>query len=110
MIALDLGTSSARAVVYDVRARLVTGLEGRVEYQMTVSQDGGVEINADHLADLLCQVMDLLLEQAKTSIEDFAGSLGGVACCTFWHSLIGVDSDGHAVNATLQLERHSQRD
>jgi gluconokinase len=97
IIALDLGTSSVRAVLYDVRGRLVSGLEARVEYSMTTSPDGGVEINADDLVDFLCQVVDSLLEQARKAFDNFGESLCGVACCTFWHSIIGVGADAHAV-------------
>ncbi|MEP7270174.1 MAG: gluconokinase [Acidobacteriota bacterium] len=97
ILALDLGTSSARAVVYDVEGRLVEGIEGRVGYQMDVTQDGGVEIDADELVDILGRVLDEALAEASGLIPHFESALTGVACCTFWHSLIGVGADGRAV-------------
>jgi gluconokinase len=42
VVALDLGTSSARALIYDMLGRLVEGIESRIEYQMATTPEGGV--------------------------------------------------------------------
>lgn len=97
IIALDLGTSSARAVLYDVQGRLVSEIGGRVEYQMVTTPDGGVEIDAEELIEKLCTAIDELLTEASAVIPDLEAALAGVACCTFWHSLIGLGADGRAV-------------
>lgn len=97
VLALDLGTSSARAVLYDAQGRLLEGAESRFEYQMTATADGGVEIEADRLVEILSQVIDEMLERARLLVPDLASALCGVGGCTFWHSLLGVGADGQAV-------------
>ena len=96
VVALDLGTSSARALIYDMLGRLVEGVESRIEYQMTTTPDGGVEMDPDELIHILCRVIDGLVEQASKLIPDFSTALCGVGCCTFWHSLLGLGADGRA--------------
>ncbi|MCW5968865.1 MAG: gluconokinase [Blastocatellales bacterium] len=97
VLALDLGTSSARAVLYDRQGRLLEGAESRFEYVMTATPDGGVEIEADRLLEILSLVIDELLERARALIPDLASALGGVGGCTFWHSVLGVDDLGRAL-------------
>lgn len=97
ILAIDLGTSSARAVVYDVLGRLVAGTESRLEYQMTATPDGGVETDADELVERLCQVIDAVIAQIANLFPGAETVLCGVGCCTFWHSLLGVDATGRAV-------------
>jgi len=97
VVALDLGTSSARALIYDMLGRLVEGIESRIEYQMATTPEGGVEMDPDELVDILGRVIDGLLDQASTLIPDFGTAVCGVGCCTFWHSLLGLDLHGRAV-------------
>ncbi|HZS10067.1 MAG TPA: gluconokinase [Blastocatellia bacterium] len=93
ILALDVGTSSVRAVLYDARGVTVEGLESRTVYQMKTTPDGGVEMDADELCGIICHNVDELLRQAGEAAE----GIRGVAMCTFWHSLLGVNEDGKAV-------------
>ncbi len=97
VLAIDLGTSSARAVIYDSVGRLLNGIEARIEYRMNVTPDGGVEIDADELIEMLCRVVDDIVAKASGTLSELGTAFCGVACCTFWHSLIGVGANGHAV-------------
>ncbi len=94
---MDLGTSSARAALYSSDAELIDGAYSQIQYQMTTTPDGGVEVDADYLIELLCQVLDDLLAKSRSTIPDFESSICGVGCCTFWHSLLGIDDQGRAV-------------
>jgi gluconokinase len=97
VLALDLGTSSARAVLYDRLGRLVDGAESRIEYRMNATPDGGVEFDADRLVEILARVIDEMLAHARTLIPDLPDALCGVGGCTFWHSVIGIGQDGCAI-------------
>jgi gluconokinase len=92
ILALDVGTSSVRAIVYDALGRAV-GAGTHVGYQMDATPDGGVEIEADRLLSIICDCIDGVLRGAAS----LPNRLGGVACSTFWHSLVGVDADGRAL-------------
>src|SRR5215213_9228693 len=100
VIAIDLGTSSARAIVFDGAARQVESLASRIPYRMAVTQEGGAEISPDQLFDILAACLDDLVARVV------AGAAGGpaprvkisaVAMCTFWHALMGVGSEGRPV-------------
>jgi gluconokinase len=90
LLAVDVGTSSIRALLYDAKGNVVEGIEGRVTYKMQMTADGGVEIDADELVTLTGRAIDEALEQAG----QLADKLCGVGLCTFWHSLLGTGADG----------------
>lgn len=98
-MALDVGTSSVRAELYDGRARVLEGIEGRTRYQMTATPDGGVEISADQLISIIARTIDECLEQARTMLGAslVPGEIVAVGYSNFWHAVLGVDSFGDAV-------------
>jgi gluconokinase len=87
VLALDVGTSSCRASLYDRRGRPIPGRRGRVVYTPEVTPDGGAQLDPDLLFDQLCSAVDQVLQTNATPIL-------AVATDTFWHSLLGVDADG----------------
>jgi len=92
ILALDVGTSSVRAVLYDALGRAVEGAESRTVYQMRATPDGGVEMDPDELFEITCRNVDELLRQAG----ELGRQICGVGGCTFWHSMLGVGEDGKA--------------
>src|SRR2546428_10499001 len=100
-LALDVGTSSARAALYDSRGRQVEHVEGRTHYRMTATQDGGVEIDADKLVGIICATIDECLLEAASRLPSFGPSFGEairvVGYSNFWHAMLGVDGAGDAV-------------
>jgi len=102
VLALDVGTSSCRASLYDSRSLTSRGRGARVAYSPRVTADGGAELDADVLFDRLCAVVDQVLESESSGIL-------GVAMSTFWHSLLGVDEDGRALTPVfLWLDARSR--
>ena len=93
VLALDIGTSSVRAIAFDFAGRKV-GQAAQIPYDQTTSGDGGVEIGADFLLDLVAQCLDNLLETLDGKIE-------AVAISCFWHSLLAVDATGNALTPVL---------
>lgn len=96
-LALDVGTSSARAALYDSLGRQVENVEGRTRYQMTVTQDGGVEIEADKLIEIICATIDECLREAASHLPDLTEAISAVGYSNFWHAMLGVDRAGEAV-------------
>ena len=93
VVALDVGTSSVRALAFDAQGRKV-GQEAQIPYSQKTLPDGGVEIDADFLLDLLGRCLDQLLPTLKQPVE-------AVATSCFWHSLMAVDEAGHPRTAVL---------
>jgi gluconokinase len=90
VLALDVGTSSCRASLYDTTARPIRGRSARISYAPQVTADGGAQFDATALFGQVCSVVDRVLEKKSPPIL-------GVATATFWHSLLGVDAQGEPV-------------
>jgi gluconokinase len=102
VLALDVGTSSCRASLYDPRGGPVAARRGRVAYAPEVTPDGGAELDPQLLFDHLCSAIDQVLEANTTPIL-------AVATDTFWHSLLGVDANGRPLTPVyLWLDARSR--
>jgi len=86
VLALDVGTSSCRASLYDTRGRHVGGRAAQASYQPRTTADGGAELDAAHLLEQVCGVMHQVLHQNRRH------KIVGVGTSTFWHSLLGLDA------------------
>ena len=88
LLALDIGTSSVRTVLFDRNLQRVRGSLAQSSYDLAHSADGGAEMNSADLLRGLLECLDRTL--SKAGRRQVAAV--GVAC--FWHSLLGVDSRG----------------
>jgi gluconokinase len=91
VLALDIGTSSARAIVYDARGVAVRGAEAHRPFSVQTTLDGGVTIDADMLLENTARCIDEVLPRVA------GRSIGAVAADTFWHSVMGTDERGHTL-------------
>jgi gluconokinase len=96
-LALDVGTSSVRAVLYDAQGRTIENIEGRTHYQMTATQDGGIEIEANLLLEIIGETLDECLAQASAVLPGLHNAIACVGYSNFWHAMLGVDAAGNAV-------------
>jgi gluconokinase len=87
VLALDVGTSSCRASLYDAQARPIAERAAHVAYTPRVTPEGGAELDPETLFTNVCATIDQALSGSPPPI-------GAVAASTFWHSLLGVDGDG----------------
>src|SRR5216684_6826967 len=102
VLALDVGTSSCRASLYDLGGRAITDRFAHIAYSPTVSADGGAELDPDVLFDQLCSAIDQVLANNPPRIL-------AVATDTFWHSLLGVDAHGEPLTPVyLWLDARSR--
>jgi gluconokinase len=90
VLALDLGSSSLRALIYDARGREVRGTEGRTPYRWTLTVGGGVEGEPD----AFLQGAALAIDQSLAGAGHAARELRAVGVSTFWHNIMGVGADG----------------
>ncbi len=93
VLAIDVGTSSVRAFVYDIDGNLVDGWGARRKYAVQTTRDGGVEIAAEPLAALVFEC----ITDALSSAGEGAKRIVAVGCDTFWHSLMGLRDDHTAL-------------
>jgi gluconokinase len=93
VLTLDIGTSSTRAMVFDRLARPVDGLQGRREYEVRTTPDGGAELDADAVLAGAVAAVDAALAAAG----ELAGEIAAVATCTLVPNLLASDGAGRAV-------------
>jgi gluconokinase len=87
IIALDVGTSSARASLYDDAGAPVEGHFHQVAYEPATTADGGVE----HDASVLLEAAAACIDRVCRGLPRGADVLG-VGVSTFWHGLLGLDA------------------
>lgn len=84
-------------MIFDGQARAVERIGAQIEYALSTTDDGGVEIDADELARLTFEALDKL--QSGMAARGLRAS--AVGCCTFWHNVLGVGPDDRAVTPVL---------
>ncbi len=90
ILALDIGTSSVRAALYDAKGDVLPATMVKNERTLTATEDGGAEIDAlEGLRQIETAIDDVLAKSAKIK-----GEISHVAASSFWHSLVGVDAHG----------------
>jgi gluconokinase len=100
ILALDIGTSSVRALLFDSSGTAVPNVLAQHTYALTISNEGEVSVDADMLVDLVAQSIDEVLAAAGP----LASQIKAVATDTFWHTLLGVDVSGRPLMPLLTWE------
>lgn len=89
MLALDIGTSSTRALLYDVETCVaVPNASYSLSHEPAVTPDGGATLDPAELVEEALRCAEVTLAHAPE------WEVVGVAVCTFWHSFVGVGADG----------------
>src|SRR6266702_8874643 len=100
ILALDVGTSSVRALLFDATGAAIPHIRAQHSYKLITSNEGEVSVDADMLVETVAKSVDETLAAAGP----LAAQIGAVATDTFWHSLIGVDASNHALMPVLTWE------
>jgi gluconokinase len=87
VLALDIGSSSTRAALFDERARAIPGTVARSEYKIRYTPDGGAELTAESLRRAVARCV----RQSRRGVD---GPIRAICGCGFWHSLLGLDGSG----------------
>jgi gluconokinase len=99
MVAIDVGTSSVRALLFDDHFSQFEGMGLQKKYDLTTKIDGSVEVDPDLLLQLTCDCLDTLHAQ----MEQRGLRASGVAMSTFWHCFLGIDRDGKSTTPIVHL-------
>jgi gluconokinase len=106
ILAIDIGSSSVRAALYDSDANHIPHASIKIERPLNVTFDGGSEIDADDAFRQVISAIDALL--AKTNRKK--GEITHFASCSFWHSLLGIDACGKPTTKALTWADRRSRD
>lgn len=99
MAALDLGTSSVRALLFDNEFKAFENVGLQKRYQFLSRPDGSVEVDPGILFQLTCDCLDALHEHMTG--RDLRAA--GVAISTFWHCFVGIDKTGVPTTPIVHL-------
>jgi gluconokinase len=91
VLALDVGTSSARAALFSEDGGRVPGSMVQQGYSLRTSADGGAELQPDAVERAAAACVMKALRAGRDR------ELLGVGASCFWHSLMGVDGRGRAL-------------
>lgn len=89
VLAIDIGSSSVRALLYDRDAQPVANTEHQLRHTLTTTPDGGSTADPDALVALVLTCIDHVLINA----DHRQGDIHAVALSSFWHSLMGLAHD-----------------
>jgi gluconokinase len=91
IVALDIGTSSARASIYGADGQRIDGHFHQESYEAATTPDGGSEHDADRLLQAAVECLDRILGAPRLP------PIVAVGITTFWHGLLGLDAGGRAL-------------
>jgi gluconokinase len=100
VLALDIGTSSTRALLFDANGTAVSHAISQHMYKLTTSGEGEASIDAHALLQEVALTIDETLREAGPLAEQIIA----VATDTFWHSLVGIDASGEPVTPVITWE------
>lgn len=87
ILALDIGTSSTRAALFDAGGRRVAGTLVQRAYSLKSDASGAAELDPRVLARAVTACF-------KAALSRGGGNICAVGVSCFWHSLIGTDARG----------------
>jgi gluconokinase len=88
VVALDVGTSSARALVFDESGECLPGAGRQEGYTETRGHSGRLgEFDADEL-------VGVALDAVEGARRNAGGDVAAIATSCFWHSLVAIDARG----------------
>ncbi len=88
VLAIDVGSSSTRAMVFDATASAVSGVSGTGRYAFDTGQAGAATLHADRLVAVVGACVDAAITRCGARATDIAA----VGTSVFWHSLMGLDA------------------
>jgi gluconokinase len=86
VLALDLGTSSVRALLFDGDGEPVPDVLARRPTHLEIDDDGRAELDPDQVVAAVCDCIDELSARGRL------GRVTDVAMSCAWHSVIAVDA------------------
>src|ERR1044071_2162955 len=95
LLSIDVGTSGVRAALFDEHGSEVPGAQVRSRRSAAVSNFS--ELDPDQLVDEVVKTIDELLTYHFHS----AAQIEFIAISAFWHSLMGIDSEGVPTTSLL---------
>lgn len=92
ILAIDMGSSSVRAMIFDRQGRALEGVFAQARYSPDTTPDGGSTIEPGTMCNRIFACIDTALQQARARAERIAL----VAMDTLVSNVMGIDANGQA--------------
>jgi gluconokinase len=97
ILTIDVGTSSARALLFDARGCTVEGVAAQERYHVRSTEDGVSEDDPDAALDRIARCVDAALAAAGPLV----GAIGGVALDTLVTNIMAIDDAGRPLTPLI---------
>jgi gluconokinase len=97
VLTIDIGTSSARALLFDARGRAVDGMAVQERYNVRSTDEGASEDDPDASLERVARCVDAALEQAGR----LAGAIGGVGVDTLVTNILAIVERGRPITPLI---------
>jgi gluconokinase len=101
ILALDIGTSSSRAALFDITARRVASTTTQHEYPLLASPDGRAEIEPGALFGAVRACITEALHRRRADGSLRGRPVAGIGVSCFWHSMVGCTEKGEAITRVI---------
>jgi gluconokinase len=96
-LALDIGTSGVRGALYDSEGNEIEETQAGIQRTLCTTHDGGAQMDAVDAIEQTARTIDAVLARA----DRIDAPIEVVAVSCFWHSLVGIDSEGRALTPVI---------
>lgn len=101
ILALDIGTSSTRTALFDLRGERQSGTVAQQTYPLITSADGGAELDPPVLLGAVLHCLEQTMRAYRADSMLRGRPIAGAGMSCFWHSVIGCDARGSAITRIL---------
>jgi gluconokinase len=92
VLAIDMGTSSTRAAIFDRQGRRLEPTTSQFGYALQTGPDGRAELKPEDLAQAVRRAVSRTIRIYRS--QNSRAPIAGIAVSCFWHSLLGLDEKG----------------
>ncbi|HHX2090703.1 TPA: autoinducer-2 kinase [Klebsiella pneumoniae] len=106
LLALDAGTGSIRAVIFDLNGRQLAVGQAEWKHLSVDNVPGSMEFDLTTNWQLACQCIRQALDAARLSAAD----IQSVACCSMREGIVLYDRNGEAIWACANVDARASRE
>lgn len=106
LLALDAGTGSIRAVIFDLNGRQLAVGQAEWKHLSVDNVPGSMEFDLTTNWQLACRCIRQALDAARLSAAD----IQSVACCSMREGIVLYDRDGEAIWACANVDARASRE
>ena len=97
VLALDIGTSSTRAALFDIHGNRLNGTTAQQTYPLVTSVDGAAELEPGVLLSAVRRCLEQTMHHHRSDTAVRGRAIAGIGVSCFWHSMVGCDAKGAAL-------------